>query len=145
MPALVRLTMLVAVLGCSVALGACGARSPAPRLGCLPSRLRVDPPRVKAGGIVEVSSPRFACRGSYPVGHRYTLILGQVGRAAPVRLGAFPVGRDGAFSAMVRIPDSASPGGSYIIVMGSPFDDCAESGGAAASCAGYDVPVAVTR
>lgn len=88
-----------------------------------------------------VSSPPFACRGEYPAGHRYTLVLGQVGRAAPLVVGVFPVSRDGAFRAVVRIPRRASPGQSALIVRGSPFDHCTSTKGVAVSCAGYDTPV----
>ena len=143
MTAVGRMTMLVAATGCALALGGCGAGGLAARVGCLPSRLHVDPSRVRVGGIVTVSSGPFACRGSYHAGHHYTLVLGQVGRAAPVSLGVFPVSRDGAFRAVVQVPPSASPGESYLIVRGSPFDHCADTTGAATSCAGYDARVAI--
>lgn len=139
-----RLVLLVAVLGCALAVGACGATSSARRASvCPPSSLHIDPARVKAGSAVTVSSPPFACQGSYPAGHRYTLVLGQVGRAAPLDLGAFPVSRDGAFRAVVQIPRRASPGQSYVDVSGSPFDHCAGTNGVAVSCAGYDASVRV--
>ena len=90
-----------------------------------------------------MSSRPFACRGSYPAGHRYTLVLAQLGRAAPLHLGMFPVSRDGAFTAVVHIPQRASPGQSYIDVTGSLFDHCEDTKGVAASCAGYDAPFRV--
>ena len=139
-----RLVLLVAVLGCALGVGACGAASPAGRASvCLPSPLSIDPARVKAGAAVTVSSPPFACRGSYPAGHRYTLVLGQVGRAAPIDLGRFAVSREVAFRAVVHIPRRASPGQSYVVVSGSPCDHCAGTKGGAASCAGYDASVRV--
>lgn len=90
-----------------------------------------------------VSSPPFACRGSYPAGHRYTLVLGQVGRGAPLALGVFPVSRDGAFTAVVHIPRRASPGQSYVVVTGSLFDQCEDTNTVAASCAGYGAPLRI--
>lgn len=139
-----RRMLLVAALGCALGLGACGARTSARRAArCLPSPLRINPAHVKAGGTVTVSSRPFACRGGYPAGHRYTLVLGQVGRGAPLALGLFPVSREGAFTAVVRIPQRASPGQSYVDVTGSPFDHCEDTDGVAASCAGYDAPLRI--
>jgi hypothetical protein len=137
--------LLLAALACAVAVGACGGSSSARRTVCLPSPLHIEPGGVEAGGTMTVSSARFPCRGSYPAGHGYSLILGQVGRAAPLGLGVFPVRRDGAFRAVLHIPQSASPGQSYIIVRGSPFDRCTDTNGMAVSCAGYDAPVHVLR
>jgi hypothetical protein len=133
--------LLVSAVGCVLVVGACGGKSSPRRAECLPSPLHIAPARVKAGGTLTVSSPPFKCRGSYPAGHGYTLILGQVGRAASLRLGVFPVSRDGAFSVLVGIPRTASPGKSYVIVRGSQFDRCAGTKGVAVSCAGYDTPV----
>lgn len=66
--------------------------------------------------------------------------LGLVGRSAPVPLGAVPVNTDGSFTAVVTIPPTTSPGESYVIVTGSPYDAPCEDGG---SCAGYDVALTV--
>jgi hypothetical protein len=143
MNAVSRLMLLMTAWGCALAVGACGGSSSPRRSACLPSPLHIDPARVKAGGTVTVSSRPFACRGDYPAGHRYTLALAQLGRAAPLHLGIFPVSRDGAFTAVVHIPQRASPGQSYIDVTGSPFDDCEDTNGVAASCAGYDAPLRV--
>lgn len=141
-----RFVPLVAALGCVLAVSACGADSQIPAatqsaFRCLPSPLRPHPTDVKAGGSLIVSSRRFACSARYPSGHRYMLTLGQVGRAAPVRLGAFPVNRNGAFRAMVHIPRTASPGDSYVIVKGSSFDWCTHPAGG--SCASYAASIRV--
>jgi hypothetical protein len=82
-----------------------------------------------------LSSTPFTCAAGYPRGKTYTLTLGQVGHAAPLRLGTVNVKRDGAFAASVRIPAGASPGEAYIEVTGSPFDQCTDR--ASGSCAGY--------
>jgi hypothetical protein len=106
---------------------------------CLPSPLHVKPTHMNAGGTVILSSTPFTCARTYPRGKTYTVTLRQVGRAAPLNLGAVRVKRDGVFAATVRIPARASPGESYIAAAGSPFDQCRDT----ASCAGYDVRLTV--
>jgi len=111
---------------------------------CLPSRLHVHPERVRAGGQLRVSSAPFACDASYPPGTSYRLILAQVGRAAPLPVAVVPVNGDGSFSAVVRIPASASPGESYLEARGSAYDrPCQDTVRVAASCAGYAVRIDV--
>jgi hypothetical protein len=112
--------------------------------GCLPSRLHVSSHQVVAGSTVQVFSGPFACEGRYPAGKTYTLVLAQVGRAAPIRLGARPVHRDGSFRALVRIPVDASPGESFIQAHGTLFDrPCRDTVTGQASCAGYSVGISV--
>jgi hypothetical protein len=82
-----------------------------------------------------VSSAPFKCHGSYQPGKTYQLTLGLIGRSAPIDLGSYPVNADGSFRALVEIPASASPGDAAIIIHGSPFDQCDDSG--QGSCAGY--------
>jgi hypothetical protein len=90
-------------------------------------------------GTLTVESAPFTCHAHYLVDKTYTVTLGQVGRADPVRLKSVPVRRDGAFRTSVRIPRTASPGQSFIVVKGSLFDRCRDT----ASCAGYTAPVRV--
>jgi hypothetical protein len=106
---------------------------------CGPSPLRLRPRVVKAGGTLTVESAPFTCHAHYLADKTYTVTLGQVGRADPVRLKSVPVRRDGAFRTSVRIPRTASPGQSFIVVKGSLFDRCRDT----ASCAGYTAPVRV--
>jgi hypothetical protein len=107
---------------------------------CLPSPLKLSSARIPAGGVVRLSSAPFACHASYPTGKKYTLALGQAGRGGPLSLGSVPVNRDGSFSAAVRLPANASPGGSYLVVQGSAFDQpCKDT----ASCASYAVGLIV--
>ena len=121
-----------------------GPSASVPAAGCYPSPLRLSSDSVRAGASVTVSSSPFACDASYPVGKTYTLVLGQVGRAAPLPLGVVPVGRDGAFSADVRIPASASPGESYVLVQGSAFDrPCQDTSSQSTSCASYSIRLTV--
>ena len=70
-----------------------------------------------AGEGVAVSSAAFTCDHAYPRGKTYSLQLG-----------------------LVTIPPTTSPGESYVIVRGSPYDAPCEHGG---SCAGYDVRLTV--
>ena len=133
--------LLVAVLGGSGALVGCGAGGP---LGdeCLPEPLVLRPVEVRAGNTVTLSSPPFRCDGSYDDGHRYELTLALLGRQEPVDLGEAPVARDGSFSTELEIPADVSPGPAAISVLGSPLDECDDTGGGT-SCAGYSVELTV--
>lgn len=84
-----------------------------------------------------VASAPFKYGGTYPAGKKYQLSLGLVGRQPPMNLGSYPVNTDGSFAASVPIPAKASPAEAAIIVHGSPFDQCDDSG--QGSCAGYVV------
>jgi hypothetical protein len=107
---------------------------------CLPSRLSAQPQKVQAGGTLVLSSGAFQCARRYLPGHSYTLVLAPVGRAAPLRLAAVRVHQDGSFTASIVVPATASPGESYVIVHGSPFDaQCDDTG----SCADYEARVQV--
>lgn len=88
-----------------------------------------------------VESAAFTCHARYPAGKTYAITLGQIGRAALVRLKSVPVHRDGAFKARVRVPTMASPGGSFIVIRGSLFDRCKDT--VRESCAGYSAPLRV--
>jgi hypothetical protein len=90
---------------------------------------------------VIVSSAAFKCGGSYPSGKKYQLTLGLVGRSAPIDLGGYPVNTDGSFEASVPIPVNASPGEAYIVIRGSPFDECNDTNHG--SCAGYGVGLTI--
>jgi hypothetical protein len=76
----------------------------------MPSALHVTPMHAMAGTTVTLSSTPFTCAASSPRGKAYTLSLGQVGRATPVRLGVVRVKRNGAFATTVRLPVGASLG-----------------------------------
>lgn len=121
------------VSGILVCVGLVGCGAGASQ--CLPSPLHLTSSRVRAGGSVTLSAARSKCELPYAKGKKYSLTLGQIGRAAPLQLGAVSVHRDGKFISTVHIPETASPGIAAIIVNGSPFDDCNDEPGA--SCAGY--------
>ena len=124
MPAIVLLLLL-----------ACASpRIPAPGMTCYPPPLQLSSGDVPAGQTVIVSSGAFQCGGSYPAGKKYDLVLGLFRRAKGVDLGSYPVSTNGSFQAIVRIPNTAPPGSAYVMVKGSPFDNCREAG---ASCASY--------
>ena len=88
-----------------------------------------------------VSSAGFKCGGSYPSGKTYRLELGLIGRQPPMELGSYPVNKDGSFEAVVSIPANASPGDAGILVFGSPYDQCNDTGHG--SCAGYGVSLTI--
>jgi hypothetical protein len=134
-----KLTRSLAVgvfLGLTIGMPACSSPVPGGN-PCLPEPLQIDPAQVISGSSVTLSSAPFQCGGSYPAGKTYQLTLGLVGRTAPVDLGSYPVKVDGSFRATILIPSDASPGEAYIIIHGSPFDQCDDSGHG--SCAGYGV------
>lgn len=118
-----------------------GSSEPPSRNVCLPEPLHVVPQQIDAGSTVSLSSAPFTCGAVYPVGKTYQVTLGLVGRASSVNLGNYPVTTDGSFQASVTIPSSASPGEAYLIVHGSPFDQCAASPGL--SCASYEARIEI--
>jgi hypothetical protein len=134
------LTVLAVMFAAGLGSQACSPAQPG-STRCLPEPLHVNPPEVAAGSSVSISSAGFKCGASYPAGKRYELTLGLVGRQPPINLGSYPVNTDGSFGAQVAIPADASPGEAYVIVRGSPFDQCADSG--QGSCAGYDVQLTI--
>lgn len=133
---LVRSVLVGVVIGLAICLPACSSPLPGGH-PCLPEPLQVEPRDVAAGSSVTLFSAPFQCGDSYPSGKTYRLTLGLAGRSAPVDLGSYPVKTDGSFSATISIPKLASPGEAYIIVYGSPFDQCDDR--RHASCAGYSV------
>lgn len=111
---------------------------------CLPAPLHLSSYQPRAGSQVTVSSAALPCGGSYQSGKTYRIILGLAGRSAPVDLGTFPVERNGAFHAVVRIPRTAPTGEAYFIIKGSAFDECQDASSGPApghgnSCAAYSV------
>ena len=136
----IALTVLAVMFAAGLGIAACSPAQPGSTT-CLPEPLHVNPPEVAAGSSVSISSARFKCSASYPAGKRYELTLGLVGRQPPMNLGSYPVNTDGSFDAQVAIPPDASPGEAYVIVHGSPFDHCDQSG--QGSCAGYGVRLTI--
>lgn len=105
--------------------------------GCLPATLSVAPTTASAGGSVTLSSPAAKCSLDYTSGHTYSIILTNKGVAGkPVTA---TVARDGAFSTEIPIPADFPHGTAYLIVTGSPHDNC-ENG---QSCAGYSTTIIV--
>jgi hypothetical protein len=124
-------------------LPACGSVSgPIGGTTCYPPPLRLSSTQVMAGATVVVSSRAFQCGATYPPGKEYRLVLGLVGRAGPMDLGAYPVSTNGTFTATARIPATAPPGTAYVIARGSPFDRCGQTQGGA-QCADYAVQLTI--
>ena len=104
---------------------------------CLPAALSVSQTTASAGSSVTLSSGAANCSLDYTSGHTYSIILTNKGVAGkPVTA---TVARDGAFSTEIPIPADFSHGTAYLIVTGSPYDDC-ENG---QSCAGYSTTIIV--
>jgi hypothetical protein len=125
----------IAVLGLlTVCLTGCASVSP-PR--CLPAALNVSLTSVTAGGSVTVSSPAADCALGYQEGHTYSIRLSS--QAVIARLFTASVGGDGSFSKVIPIPANFPRGTAYILVTGSPYDNCEDGG----SCAGYSTSITV--
>ena len=104
---------------------------------CLPATLSASPTTASAGSSVTLSSAAAKCSLGYTSGHTYSITLTNKGVAGkPVTA---TVARDGAFSTEIPIPADFSHGTAYLIVTGSPYDNC-ENG---QSCAGYSTTIIV--
>jgi hypothetical protein len=136
--ALTSALVCVVAAGTLLGLAACGS---AIRFGdpCLPARLAVSPAEVAAGGTVTVSSPAAGCDLGYGEGHTYTIVLNSRGKSSPPVTAE--VARDGSFSADVTVPGDFAAGAAYVVVAGSPYDDCGKDG--RGSCAGYAADVLI--
>jgi hypothetical protein len=106
---------------------------------CLPQPLITTPSSVAAGSTVTVSSKAASCDLGYPSGHTYTLQLGQGG--VMTKAVDAPVKKDGSFAARLDVPSDFARGTAYIVVKGSTYDDCKDTG--SGSCAGYTTKVTV--
>jgi hypothetical protein len=127
--------MNLALIGTVMLLPACGISNPFAASTCYPPQLQITPVEVAAGSTVTVQSGPFQCQGSYAPGKTYRLILTAEGQPGlMIDLGTHPVNRDGSFEAIVRIPLTAPAGSANVVVVGSPYDHCADSEG---SCAAY--------
>ena len=124
--AIVVLSLLTAGLsGCATA----------PR--CFPAVLSVSPSSAAAGSSVILSSPAANCALNYWDGHTYSVTLSaQKVTSQPV---VASVARDGRFSKKIPIPADFPSETAYLIVTGSPYDECEDG----ASCAGYSATVTV--
>jgi hypothetical protein len=133
-------------LAAALALGLAGC-GPV-RLGpppCLPAPLQVTPSTASAGGTVTVSSPAADCDLGYAARHTYAVTLSAQGvpgapgtRTPPVEV---EVAADGSFSVALAIPDDFPRGDAFVVVTGSPYDECGHDG--TGSCAGYTAPIPV--
>ncbi len=140
LPELVTQVLMASMcLGVIAALATCA--SPIPGASpCLPAPLQISPTTVTPGSQATISSGAFQCQASYPAGKTYDLIFGRQDQVGPTDLGNYPVSHDGSFLATVTIPKTALPGQAYIVVQGSPFDQCNDGEG---SCASYVVGVII--
>lgn len=105
---------------------------------CFPAKLAVSSDAVSRGDVVTLSSPAAHCDLGYGAVREYSVRLGAGHVSTPAVL--VHVARDGSFSTDFRVPRSFPAGPAEFFVIGSPYDDCDDTGG---SCAGYGVPVQI--
>lgn len=109
----------------------------APAARCFPEPLKATPASVAAGGAVTISSAAARCDLGYPDGHTYSIVLWHRGihsESSSVR-----VAPDGAFGTELTVPADFPHGEAFVVVSGSTYDDCADTG----SCAGYSTTITV--
>lgn len=117
--------------------------TPDSTVGCLPEPPILSSTSVQAGQSLTVVGPANEC-GAARAGTTYTIVLGQVGRAAPAILGVVNGHQDGSYTASVTIPADASPGEAYIIVEPSTTEmSCRDVRDQSASCAGLMARITV--
>lgn len=104
---------------------------------CLPASLHVNPSTVAAGQTVTLSAPAATCDLGYAPGHSYSLSIQTHGTV--LKLPDVAVRTDGSFSAVITVPVTAPKGAAEVVVTGSPFDNCDDTG----SCAGYGIPLTI--
>jgi hypothetical protein len=125
--------LLVILLLALTALSGCSSTES----NCLPEPLEarfLDGPEVQ----LHVSAEAAPCSLDYD-GVVYELTV--EGAEAVYPLGTVRPSRDGSFSAVFNVPPAAlEDDGASIVVIGSPYDDCEDSG--SADCVGYmtDLP-----
>jgi hypothetical protein len=120
--------------------GLCGCGDGVSGGDCYPELPTVQPAAVAVGAQLTIASTGFGCDARYDDGKHYDVRLSSLGRADPIDLGDVDVASDGSFSVTVTVPEDASPGESYVIATGSPFDGpCRDTG----SCVTYGTNVTV--
>jgi hypothetical protein len=117
--------------------------TPSSTAGCSAEPPKLSAASVQAGRSLNVTGPSSNC-GTVLAGTTYSIVLGQVGRAAPVTLAIVNVQKDGSFMADVTIPTDASPGESYILIQTSTKEPtCHDVHNQSESCAGLVARITV--
>ncbi|MDN4614568.1 hypothetical protein P5G50_08895 [Leifsonia sp. F6_8S_P_1B] len=106
---------------------------------CLPDRLVAEPSAAAPGEVVLISSGGVECNLGYEGDHSYRVTVRQVGASSPA-IGV-PVQENGTFHAAITVPEAFTAGEAVIVVEGSTYDQCDDSG--FGSCAGYSVGITV--
>ena len=106
---------------------------------CLPGPLRVSPATAAPVEVISVSSGPSDCNLGYRPGRTYRVTLERSHVAAPAV--EVEPSRDGSFSISLVVPDGFPSGEAAVVVTGSSFDQCDDTG--FGSCAGYMAPVRI--
>lgn len=126
-------SLALAVAALSLTLTGCSGASSR----CFPEPLKATQTSTSAGGSVTVSSAAASCDLGYSADHTYSLILANKGVISKAVRAL--VGKDGSFSAELMVPADFPQGETYVLVKGSTYDNCKDTG----SCVGYAVSITV--
>jgi len=108
-----------------------------PAAACFPAPLQAEPAVVHPGQPLTVRSGAAACRLGYAPRHAYSVTLQhRESVTTPISVDVTP---DGRFRATIDVPATFPRGDAVVIVTGSPYDRCEDSG----SCVGYSVTLVV--
>ncbi len=129
-------TMGVIVTSAALLTG-CGIVDVAPQK-CFPSRVHVTPGAAAPGETITVSSEAADCDLGYREGHTYSVAVIVPHHRSPESV--VPVDVDGRFSSELTIPADFPSGDAWVVVAGSPYDQCDDTRG---SCAGYGAGLTV--
>ena len=122
-----------------------------PPVPCQPAPLLVEPSTVGAGEVIQLSAAAVDCDLGFGDGHTYTVLIGTNGTTEPIILdSAIAVGRDGAFSVALTVPET-TPSGEWTLVVNGAILECNDTiemrvfaAPPLAACAGYTSPITVT-
>jgi hypothetical protein len=124
--------LLLCLTGCAPGVTVAGSV-------CLPAPLRVSPVTAAPGDTLLVSSGPADCDLGHGPHHTYRVkLIAPHVSSPPVSVEPAP---DGRFSVELPVPGGFPPGDAFIVVTGSPFDHCDDTG--SGSCAGYAAPVTI--
>lgn len=137
----IQLAVTGVLLLVGVAVFAAIATTPSGRLEaqqrCFPAPVRVEPATAHPGSALTVNSDAADCDLGYARGHTYSVVVRHRDTVTdPVRT---EVRTDGVFRTTIDLPADFPAGDAVVIVTGSPYDDCDDTG----SCVGYSALLTV--
>lgn len=128
-----------AVVALLLCLTGCGPAVTVPGSVCLPAPLRVSPVPAAAGDSLVVSSGPADCDLGYGPHQTYRVKLVAPHVSSP-SVSVEPAS-DGHFSVELPVPAGFPRGDAFVVVTGSPFDQCDDT--MTGSCAGYAATIRI--